>query len=219
MTQAVITRSTLALALFALGLTGIVSMVALQTADAIEAAKQRARERSLTELISADSYDNRIFDTEFQGPSTENVRLSQQTGILQAKLGGKVTAIILNIVSPAGYSGDIEIMVAISSELAIEGARVIAHKETPGLGDKIDIRKSDWITHFQGANLDGDHESRWRVKKDGGEFDQFTGATITPRAVVRALHEALLYARDHYKILFEQPMEKVIPPTPESERE
>lgn len=209
MTKAVITRSTLTLALFALGLTGIVSMFALQTADAIEQAKQRARERSLTELISAESYDNRIFDTEFQGPPTEQVKLIPQTGILQAKLGGKVTAIILSIVAPDGYSGDIEIMVAIDSDLTIQGARVIAHKETPGLGDKIDIRKSDWITHFQGTNLHGDHEAKWRVKKDGGEFDQFTGATITPRAVVHALHGALLYSEKHYETLFNRPLATV----------
>jgi electron transport complex protein RnfG len=217
MTQAVITRSTLTLALFALGLTGIVSMVALQTADAIEEAKQRARERSLAELISAESYDNRIFDTEFPAPSTEIVKLSQHTGALKAKLGDRVTAVILTVVAPDGYSGDIEIMVAINSELAIEGARVIAHKETPGLGDKIDIQKSAWITYFEGANLDDDHEVRWRVKKDGGEFDQFTGATITPRAVIRTLHGSLLYARDHYQALFERPFIEVSPKTLQSE--
>ena len=219
MTQAVITRSTVTLALFALGLTGIVSMVALQTADAIEEAKQRARERSLAELISAESYDNRIFDTEFPAPPADFVKLSQHTGALKAKLGDRVTAVILTVVAPDGYSGDIEIMVAINSELAIEGARVIAHKETPGLGDKIDIQKSAWITYFEGANLEGDHENRWRVKKDGGDFDQFTGATITPRAVIRALHASLRYTRDHYQTLFERSLTEVSPQNLQSEGE
>ena len=99
-------------------------------------------------------------------------------------------------------AGDIEVLLAISPEGALLGARVLKHKETPGLGDKIDVEKNPWITRFQGLSLGNPPAERWAVKKDGGDFDQFAGATITPRAVVKAVHRALQYFDAHREQLF-----------------
>ena len=90
-----------------------------------------------------------------------------------------------------GYSGAIKILVGVDQSLSILGVRVLSHAETPGLGDKIEIKKNDWITHFDGRSLSNTRQTEWAVKKDGGVFDQFSGATITPRAVVNAVHQSL----------------------------
>ncbi|HBQ6636558.1 electron transport complex subunit RsxG, partial [Klebsiella pneumoniae] len=97
--------------------------------------------------------------------------------------------------APDGYSGAIQLLVAADFSGTVLGTRVTEHHETPGLGDKIELRLSDWITHFAGKVIHGQGDSHWAVKKDGGDFDQFTGATITPRAVVNAVKRAGLYAQ------------------------
>ncbi|HEY5791334.1 MAG TPA: RnfABCDGE type electron transport complex subunit G, partial [Gammaproteobacteria bacterium] len=107
--------------------------------------------------------------------------------------------------APDGYSGAIRMLVGIRADGRVAGVRVISHKETPGLGDKIEPGKSDWSRSFVGRALGNPGSASWRVRKDGGVFDQFTGATITPRAVVAAVHRALLYYRDHREALFALP--------------
>ena len=104
---------------------------------------------------------------------------------------GKVTGYVVQT-EGKGYSGDIKLLVDVDTHLTILGVRVVSHTETPGLGDKIEINKADWITHFNGHSLSNTEAHQWAVKKDGGLFDQFSGATITPRAVVTAVHQALL---------------------------
>ena len=97
------------------------------------------------------------------------------------------------MVSREGYSGPINLLVAVNVDGTLSGVRVVSHKETPGLGDKIETNKDDWILGFVGKSLSNPSEALWKVRKDGGEFDQFTGATITPRAVVNAVREVLKY--------------------------
>jgi len=113
-----------------------------------------------------------------------------------------VAAIVLPVTATGGYSGDIELLVGIDRDFRISGVRVTAHRETPGLGDEIDTRRGDWIRGFDGHSLNAPLEERWAVKKDGGDFDQFTGATITPRAVVRAVRDTLLLSREQHALLF-----------------
>src|SRR5690606_683614 len=95
------------------------------------------------------------------------------------------------------YTGPIRLIMSIDLKGAIVGLRVIEHKETPGLGDKIDIKKSNWVRLFEGRSLENTVEAAWAVKKDGGEFDQMTGATITPRAIVNAVYKGLQYFQSH----------------------
>lgn len=120
----------------------------------------------------------------------------------RARLAGKPVAVILEAVAPDGYSGDIKLLIAVRNDGSIIGVRVLAHKETPGLGDYIDIARSDWIRHFEGQSLALVPDGKWKVIKDGGQFDYMAGATITPRAVVKAVHKALQYYAAHKETLF-----------------
>ena len=113
---------------------------------------------------------------------------------------------MLEATAPDGYSGKIDLLIAIQSNGELAGVRVVSHNETPGLGDYIDIAKSDWIKQFDGASLAKYDAQAWQVKKDGGHFDYMSGATITPRAVVKAVHKALRYYAQHGGEIFTQPV-------------
>lgn len=112
-----------------------------------------------------------------------------------ARQDDRPVAAILEATAPDGYSGAIQLLVGVDFSGTVLGTRVTEHHETPGLGDKIELRLSDWITHFSGKTIAAGNDAHWAVKKDGGDFDQFTGATITPRAVVNAVKRAGLYAQ------------------------
>ena len=116
-----------------------------------------------------------------------------------------VVAVIIPAVAPDGYTGDIELIVGVNNDGTVAGVRALAHRETPGLGDKVDIKKSDWIRGFEGRSLDNPKLEGWAVKRDKGEFDQFTGATITPRAVVAATLRVLQFAQANRTSLFGEP--------------
>jgi electron transport complex protein RnfG len=121
---------------------------------------------------------------------------------------GKIVAVIFEAVAPDGYAGPIRLLVSVRSNGALSGVRVVGHKETPGLGDYIEVRKDrrrdkPWITQFSGRSLLDPVESAWKVKKDGGDFDANAGATVTPRAVVRAVHRALAHVNRQADTLFE----------------
>ena len=122
-----------------------------------------------------------------------------------ATLEGEHTGYALDTVAPDGYSGAIRMVVGTDAKGAISAVRVLTHKETPGLGDKIELKKSNWIDSFVGRTLNAENEASWAVKKDGGEFDAFTGATITPRAVVKAVKNLLLLQQEHPELLRDAP--------------
>jgi electron transport complex protein RnfG len=119
-----------------------------------------------------------------------------------AKRRHKVEAIILEAIAHDGYSGDIKLLIAIRADGSISGVRVLAHKETPGLGDYIDITHSNWINQFNNESLSKTPAQQWQVKKDGGQFDYMAGATITPRAVVKAIFKASQYFEENKHVLF-----------------
>lgn len=119
--------------------------------------------------------------------------------------GGRPVAVVFGSIAPDGYNAAIDLLVGIAAETAeITGVRVINHRETPGLGDQIDIRKSDWIRQFDGKSLENPEAAGWAVDKDEGEFDSLTGATVTPRAVIKAVHNTLLYFQAHRDELYAQ---------------
>ncbi|MEH0875872.1 electron transport complex subunit RsxG, partial [Pectobacterium cacticida] len=113
--------------------------------------------------------------------------------IFIARRDGEPVAAALESTAPDGYSGAIKLLIGADFHGKVLGVRVLEHHETPGLGDKIDVRISDWITRFNGLTVQGEHDARWAVKKDGGMFDQFTGATITPRAVIHSIKRSTLF--------------------------
>ncbi len=189
-------KNSLVLGLFAIVTVGLVALTQLGTAQRIAEAERAARNRALSELLPAGSYDNHLQDAVrvLRDPLLGS---EGDSPAYLASLGGQPTAVILQVSAPDGYSGSILLLVGIQANGQLAGVRVIRHKETPGLGDKIELAKSPWVRAFDGKSLAQPDESGWAVKKDGGEFDQFAGATITPRAVVKAVHHALQYFDAH----------------------
>lgn len=120
---------------------------------------------------------------------------------------GQPAATIMQVTAPDGYNGDIVLLLGVTTDGVVSGTRVISHRETPGLGDDIELRRSDWITGFDGLSLKASTTSDWAVKKRGGQFDAFTGATITPQAVVLAIHRALLWLERHTDTVYALPRE------------
>ncbi len=193
-----ILTSGITLGLFAL--VGVVLLVVVQwfTKDQIIENQRQTKLQRLQEVVPASLYDNDMLATITQ-QSLALKGLGSVANIYTAKQGDDVTAIVYEVVSTQGYSGPINLLVAVDQQGALTGVRVVTHKETPGLGDKIDTNKSDWILEFVGKSLENPTEALWKVRKDGGEFDQFTGATITPRAVVNAVREVLKFQQAYYK--------------------
>ncbi|TCK08331.1 electron transport complex subunit RsxG [Marinobacterium mangrovicola] len=162
------------------------------TREDIQARMEEDRQAMLSQVLPASLYDNNPLEstTKLDG----NPFGGDPTVFLASK-DGQLTGAAFEVIGQ-GYSGDIIVLIGINANGELTGVRTIAHAETPGLGDKIEIAKNDWVTSFNGFSLENLSEKQWAVKKDGGEFDQFTGATITPRAVVGAVHEGLQVFRD-----------------------
>ena len=189
-------KNDLVLGLFAIGTVGSVALLQQGTATRIAAAEREAQVRALAEILPAGSYDNHLLDNRLELNAPELGHRSPQSAYLALK-GDQPSALILPVTAPDGYSGAIHLLVGIFADGRLAGVRVLGHKETPGLGDKIELAKSDWVRSFEGKSLSDPGEDGWAVKKDRGEFDQFAGATITPRAVVKAVHGALRYFDKH----------------------
>jgi Na+-translocating ferredoxin:NAD+ oxidoreductase subunit G len=152
---------------------------------------------SLAEVVPNNIHDNDLLKDTFTVPSADYNLGSPETLIYLAKQSGKVTAVCFKLTAPDGYSGAINMIMGVDRDGNILGVRVLSHKETPGLGDKIEVNKSNWILKFAGRSLDNLRREQWAVKKDGGEFDQFAGATITPRKTVQAIYRGLQLFKAH----------------------
>lgn len=195
-------RNSLVLGLFAIVTVGLVAFIQQGTAERIAQAERQARVDALAQILPEGSYDNALLDSQRElhhallGPRPVPAWVATREG--------QPAAVILQATAPDGYSGAIHLLIGIQADGRLTGVRVIGHKETPGLGDKIELAKNAWIRGFDGKSLDEPAESGWAVKKDGGQFDQFAGATITPRAVVKAVHQALRYFDAHRDDLFAQ---------------
>ncbi|MFI8610534.1 electron transport complex subunit RsxG [Pseudomonas sp. NPDC077186] len=189
-------KNALVLGLFAIATVGSVALLQQATASRIAAAEREAQVRALGEILPAGSYDNHLLDNRIEVNARELGQRSPQSAYLALK-DGAPSALILPVTAPDGYSGAIHLLVGIFADGRLAGVRVLGHKETPGLGDKIELAKSQWIRSFDGKSLSNPGAEGWAVKKDRGEFDQFAGATITPRAVVKAVHGALQYFDAH----------------------
>jgi electron transport complex protein RnfG len=199
--NSIVGRSALTLTLFGIVGAGLVSLTFLGTADQIAENERQALLKSLNAIVPAEVYDNSI-EGDVYSVFNEDLLGPDPVTIYRARKNGNPVAAVLTPVAPDGFSGKIRLLVGIDYQGAILGVRVIAHNETPGLGDKIDARRDDWIFSFNGLSLTNPAEAGWKVKKDGGIFDQFTGATITPRAVVKAVHKSLKFYVDNRDTIF-----------------
>ena len=199
--------SALLLGLFAIAGTGLVATTHHGTAERIAQNERDALLRSLHSLVPPEQHDNDIFVDRIAVTDVEMLGTKDPVMAYRARKEGRSIAVVISPVAPDGYNGSIRLLVAIKYSGELAGVRVLTHKETPGLGDGIEIEKSDWIRSFEGRSLSNPDETKkgWNVKKDGGVFDQFTGATITPRAIVKAVHKTLSYYQTHRDQLFETP--------------
>jgi len=192
------------LAIFAFLGTALVAVTYEETKEQIAENERLAVLKLLTQLVPTSGYDNNLLEDQITVPADELLGTSKPTPAYLAKSNGVTHTVLLTPTSDEGYNGTINLLVAINSDGSLAGVRVVGHSETPGLGDLIDIKKSDWILSFNGHSLDSLTKKQWQVKKDGGIFDQFTGATITPRAIVKATHKSLRYFKEHKTALLER---------------
>ena len=188
----------------ALGLGGLLALRAL-TAERIAEQQRAATLRALAVLLPSD------FDNDPQADRIDVVApawLGSEDALTvrRARNDGRVEALLLEAVAPDGYNGDIRMLIGVDARGRVIGVRVVEHRETPGLGDPIEIARGPWITGFDGRSLHDPSEDAWRLRRDGGAFDQLAGATITPRAVVGAVRRALQFVETHGEALAMAPV-------------
>jgi electron transport complex protein RnfG len=188
--------------LFAVAGTTLVAVTEFTTADAIVENERQVLLRNLYALLPPGRLDNDIASDTLALPAAPLLGTESTVIAYRARMQSEPVAVIFNSIAPDGYNGKIHLLVGVNVDGSLAGVRVIKHAETPGLGDGIEIRKSPWIKSFDGRSLDNPDTSGWRVKRDGGEFDQLTGATITPRAIVSAVRNTLLYYRQNADMIF-----------------
>ena len=194
----------LVLAGFAVGATSIVVVTEAYTHDKILDNERQTLLSAINALVDSSEYNNDILTDVLTLPKTKQLSTKESTTVYRARKDGAPVAAVFTSIAPNGYSGSIKLLVGVYYDGTLAGVRVINHKETPGLGDKINENKTNWILKFKGLSLTNPVESQWAVKKDGGEFDQFTGATITPRAVVTAVKNSLHFFEQNRDELFRE---------------
>ena len=193
---------------FTLVFTSIMAGTYQATESTIAASAEAEKLILINAVLPADSYDNKLLqDTIKLGPTPE-LGLDEGGLIYRARKGGQPVAVVMEAVAPDGYSGKINLIIAIKADGSVAGVRVTLHRETPGLGDYIDPKKDKnkqrpWITQFDGKSPASLPLERWKVKKDGGEFEYMSGATISPRAVIKAVASAVKFASEKQAKLFE----------------
>ncbi|MBF7982821.1 MULTISPECIES: electron transport complex subunit RsxG [Rahnella] len=185
-------RHGLILAFFGALMTGMTAIVNLLTKPTIEHQALLQQKTLFDQVIPTSVYDNNMQD-ECYNVTDESLGTATPHRMYLARKSGEPVAAVVETTAPDGYSGAIQLLVAADFHGKVYGSRVLEQHETPGLGDKIEVRISDWIKHFANETVNGASDPRWAVKKDGGVFDQFTGATITPRAVVRSVKRTALF--------------------------
>ena len=200
-------RNGLILAGFAVVATFLVVITSVLTEDKIARQQQQELLRVLNQIIPANKHDNDLYES---CTLISHSDLGQQPRrVYRAFVDGQPTAAAMEVTAPNGYSGAIQLLVAMNIDGSVAGVRTLQHQETPGLGDKIELRKDDWILSFDNQRVhaakSGADDNRWAVKRDGGMFDQFTGATITPRAVVQAVKRAAIVFQNEQQAWFQAP--------------
>ena len=190
------------LLVFAVIGTSILASTFFLTRDKIRQTVEAEKLKLISQIVPHELFDNDIIKDTLTVAPDPLLGNSDDTLAYRARVKGEPSAVVLEAVAPDGYSGKINLILSIRASGEVAGVRVVSHKETPGLGDYIELPKSPWIMGFDGKSHAGYKEADWKVKKDGGQFDYMAGATITPRAMVRAVHKALLYFEANRDQLF-----------------
>ncbi|MDO8846251.1 electron transport complex subunit RsxG [Methylicorpusculum sp.] len=193
--------SAVALGAFSILGLGLVALISSATADKIAMNERQSLLQGLKQLVPENLYDNDIVADQILVKDL-NSHVKTPSAIYRARKNGQPVAAVITAIAPDGYNGDIKLLVGILEDGTLSGVRVVGHKETPGLGDKIESSRSDWILSFSGKSLINLTDQEWAVKRDGGVFDQFAGATITPRAVVNKVKLTLQYFKQNKEKIF-----------------
>ena len=200
-------RTAATLFVFVIIFTGLLSGAYLWTKPAIEASAAEEKMKLVDEVLPRAEYDNALLEDTATLPPMPELGLADPTTLYRARKDGQPVALVFETVAPDGYAGKIKLIVAVRADGQVAGVRVTQHKETPGLGDYIEPRKDKnkdhpWITQFTGMSLAQAGEGEWKVKKDGGRLDYHAGATVTPRAVSKAVLKAVKWADANRNQLF-----------------
>ena len=188
-----IVKTAVLLTLFAVLGAGLLAFSFQLTHQRIKANERAILLRTLNLFIPTDQYDNDLLNDKCEIQDEVLLGTNEPTIIYRARKKGQPIAAILSPIAPDGYNGPIHLLVGINYEGILQGVRVLSHQETPGLGDNIDIHRSNWILSFNGHALNNPNKQGWKIKQEGGIFDQFTGASITPRAIVKAIYNTLRF--------------------------
>ena len=202
-------RTAAILFIFVIIFTGLLSAAYLWTKPAIEASATEEKMKLVNEVLPRSEYDNALLEDTVALPATAELSLNEMSTVYRARRAGQPVALVFEAVAPDGYAGKVRLIVAIRANGQVAGVRVTQHKETPGLGDYVEVKKDKnkarpWITQFQGMSLAEVTAKDWKVKKDGGRIDYYAGATVTPRAVSKAVLKAVQWADTHRDQLFAQ---------------
>lgn len=201
-------RSALILIVFVAVFTGLLAAAYLRTKPALEATALAEKTKLIDEVLPKTAYDNDPLKDAVQIAAVATLGLDEPSTVYRARRAGEPAAAVVEAVAADGYSGRIRLLLAIAADGTVLGVRVTEHRETPGLGDYIEPKKDKnkarpWITQFNGLSPATLSERDWRVKKDGGRFDSVAGATVTPRAVVKAVRKAALWVADNREQVFQ----------------
>ncbi|MDD2744606.1 MAG: electron transport complex subunit RsxG [Rhodocyclaceae bacterium] len=200
-------RTAAILLVFVAFFTGLLSAAYLWTKPAIEASTAAEKMKLVSEVLPGSEYDNQLLEDTLPLPATKELGLAEASIVYRARKNGEPVAVVFEAVAPDGYAGKIKLLIALRSSGQVAGVRVITHKETPGLGDYIEPKKDKnkvrpWITQFIGMSLAEVTDKDWKVKKDGGRLDFHAGATVTPRAVSKAVLKAVHWGTANRDLLF-----------------
>ena len=197
-------KTGLVLMSFAVVGTSLVSFSYQQTAEQIRLNEREALLNSIHALLPPSLCDNQILSDTVQMTNFSLLGNQEPVTFYRGRKQGKPIAVLFMPTAPDGYSGQIKFLIGIDYAGKILGIRVLSHRETPGLGDAIEHQRSDWDAQFIGKTYHDPESAHWSVKRDGGVFDQLTGATITPRAVVKAIRQSLVFFNSYREQLFAQ---------------
>lgn len=200
-------RTATILFVFVIIFTSLLAGAYLWTKPALEASAAEEKMRLIDDVLPRTAYDNELLKDTIEAPASALLGTDEPTTIYRARKGGQPVALVLEAIAPDGYAGKIRLVMAINADGTLAGVRVTQHKETPGLGDYIEPKKDKnkqhpWITQFNGLSYAGATDKEWKVKKDGGRFDSVAGATVTPRAVIKAVRKATRFVAENQTQLY-----------------
>ncbi len=205
MSNTTVIRSGVTLAVIGAICTALVAFTYQSTVQRIEANEKAWLERSLQPALSGLFYDSGVTESKIILPPPHDLPGSDAAIVYRVYAESEPVAALFVISARDGYAGPIRILVGIDTTGQVTGVQVLEHRETPGLGDRVESGKSDWVQQFNGRSLLEPEPAGWRIKSDGGQFDQLTGASVTPRAVIKAVKETLLYFDLHTDEIFANP--------------